>query len=430
MTAPDLSSREEIGAIQLSRLQALLAAVAAGNAFYSARLRASGVDSDISSIEEFTRRAPFTTRQELMEDQLAHPPFGSNLTFPLSHYSRFSQTSASTGKPLRWLDTPESWDWMLGNWTRVFQAAGVGPEDRVFFAFSFGPFLGFWTAFEAAARMGCLCLPGGGMRTATRLGLLLDAGATVMCSTPTYAIHMAEVAAQEGIDLRTSRIRTIIVAGEPGGSIPATRRQIETLWPGARVVDHHGMTEMGPVTYGCPVVSGVLHVIESSYVAEVIDPETGRAFSPGNTGELILTNLGRTGSPLLRYRTSDVVRPSPSGRCACGSFELALEGGILSRTDDMVVVRGVNVFPGAIEEIIRSGGGVAEYRVRISGEHALVEMSIDVEPAPESHRDNGLAHRLQVAMHRALSLRVPVVIVPPGTLPRFEMKAKRWIRTL
>ncbi|MBM3811028.1 MAG: phenylacetate--CoA ligase [Acidimicrobiia bacterium] len=412
-----------IEAEQLKKLLDLLKAVRAGNTFYRRKLEAVG---GIGSLEEYSRQIPFTRKQELMEDQIQHPPFGTNLTYPLARYSRFSQTSGSTGKPMRWLDTAESWDWMLGNWRRVFDAAGVTREDRIFLAFSFGPFLGFWTAFEAAARVGNLCIPGGGMPSAARLGVILDIGVTVLCSTPTYAIHLAEVAAAEGIDLGRSRVKSLIVAGEPGGSIPATRRRLETVWRGARVWDQHGMTEVGPVSYPCPVREGVLHVMEDAYYAEVIDPASGEAV--GGRGELVLTNLGRTGSPLLRYRTGDIVERGQETRCACGTEDMALEGGILGRTDDMVVVRGVNVYPGAVEEILRSAGGVAEYRVKVSERQSLVELSIEVEPETAHHGDEGLAHRLEAALRDALSLRVPVTIAPCGSLPRFEMKARRWVR--
>ena len=160
------------------------------------------------------------------------------------------------------------------------------------------------------------------MRSAVRLGTLIDLSATVLCCTPTYAIHLAQIAAEEEIDLRASNVRTIIVAGEPGGSIAGTRNQIEKLWPGARVMDHHGMTEVGPVSYGCLRRPGVLHVIESGYVAEVIDPATGApAGRQRASGELVLTNLGRTGSPLIRYRTGDLVRTAETALCACDCIE-------------------------------------------------------------------------------------------------------------
>jgi phenylacetate-CoA ligase len=418
-TASPRSSRREIETAQLARLRDLLEVVSPANPFYRGKLAAANSD-------EFVKTVPFTSKQELVDDQIKHPPFGSNLTYPLDRYSRFSQTSGSTGQPMRWLDTRESWDWMIGNWTHVYEAAGVGPADRIFIAFSFGPFLGFWVAFDCAARMGALVIPGGGMRSAVRLQSMIDAGATVLCCTPTYAIRLADVAAEEKIDLAKSKVRRIIVAGEPGGSIPATRALIEKLWNGAKVVDHHGMTEVGPVSYGCTLRPGVLHVIESSYIAEVLD-SSDQPVGPGGTGELVLTNLGRLGSPLLRYRTGDLVqRGSADAPCECGSWDLALPGGILGRTDDMVVVRGVNVYPTAVEEIVRACGGVAEYRVEVSTSQALTELSIQVEP--DATNDSTLARRLETALRNAFALRIAVSLVPSGSLPRFEMKSKRWLR--
>jgi phenylacetate-CoA ligase len=427
LNAPGFPDRGTIEADQLSKVQALLAALAPANAFYTAKLRAAGIDARLTRLGEFSERVPFTRKQELIEDQAAHPPFGSNLTYPLERYTRFCQTSATTGKPLRWLDTTESWNWMLGNWDQVFRAAGVKATDRIFFAFSFGPFLGFWLAFEAAARMGCLAIPGGGTRSSARLRTIIDTGATVLCCTPTYAIRLGEVAAEEKIDLAAAKVRRILVAGEAGGSIAGTRMHIERLWHGARVVDHHGMTEAGPVSYGCPKRPGTLHIIESGYIAEVIDPESGRAVSAGGTGELVLTNLGRVGSPLIRFRTGDMVQRTAECPCECGKHELALEGGILGRTDDMVVVRGVNVYPSAIEDILRACG-VSEYRVEVRTHRALPELSILVEPPMPGEEGAGLAHRLEAALSGALALRIPVSSVPGGTLPRFEMKAQRWVR--
>jgi phenylacetate-CoA ligase len=398
-----------MNADQAAKLHSLLDEIIGKNPFYTEKLgRRKRRPDDLAEL-------PFTTKDELIEDQRLHPPFGTNLTYPLSAYSRFSQTNGTTGQPLRWADTPESWDWMCGNWGRVFEAGGMTAGDRIFFAFSFGPFLGFWVAFDAAVRMGAMAIPGGGMRSAARLHTILDTGATVLCCTPTYAIRLGETASEEGIDLSVSKIRRIVVAGEPGGSVKATQARIESLWPGARVIDHHGMTEVGPVSYACPVRERVLHVIESSYIAEILE-----------SGELVLTNLGRTGSPLIRYRTGDIVKVAAAEVCDCGSRDMALEGGILGRTDDMVVVRGVNLYPSAIEEIVRSCEGVAEYRVEIRTERALSELGIQVESSGGD--DAGLVHRLELALRNALGLRVPVVSVAKGSLPRFEMKAQRWVR--
>lgn len=413
---------------QLTKLHRLLAALRT-NPFYAAKLAATGLLDGVGCLADFSARCPFTTKAELVADQLAHPPYGTNLTFPLERYTRCHQTSGSTGSPLRWLDTPENWTWMLDNWETVHRQAGTTAADRIFFAFSFGPFLGFWTAFESAQRLGCLVISGGGMTSVARLRAMLELKATILCCTPTYALHLAEVAAKEGIDLRQSAIRTLSVAGEPGGSIPAVRARLAELWPGARVYDHHGMTEVGPVSYECPARPGVLHVIERAFIAEVVDPATGRPVGEGGQGELILTNLGRVGSPLLRYRTGDLVCPAArrtQHACACGSKDLALLGGILGRVDDMVVVRGVNVYPGAIEEIIRRVGGVAEYQVRVSRARALAELAVTVEPAASVGGE--LAARLEQAFESSLALRVPVTLAAPGSLPRFESKARRWVR--
>ena len=422
--------RAAIEAGQLEPLRSLVAELIPANRFYTLKFQSAGVGFDMASLADFSARFPFTTKPEMVADQLAHPPFGTNLTYPLDRYTRFHQTSGTSGAPLRWLDTPESWDGMIESWAEIFRAAGVRAGDRVMFAFSFGPFLGFWLAFESAARLGCLCLPGGGLGSAARLRVMRDNAANVLCCTPTYAIRLAEVAAEEKIDLHSLGVKTIIVAGEPGGSIPATRAMLEALWPGTRIFDHHGMTETGPVTFQCPARPGVLHVIESAYYAEVVDATTGK---PAQSGELVLTTLNRIGSPLLRYRTGDQVkletRNSELGTpCKCGRFELALEGGILGRVDDMIIVRGVNIYPTAVEEILRRFGEVAEYRVHVNQSQALTEMCVEIEPLATCRDVAGLISDVAKAFETTFSLRVPVTAVASGALPRSEMKAQRWVR--
>ena len=164
-----------------------------------------------------------------MQDQLAASPYmAPTLARPVSSYVRLHQTSGTTtGPPLRWLDTPASWDWILRCWQSIYEIVGITPNDRFFFPFSFGPFLGFWAAFEGAARRGCLVLPGGGASTIARLKFLQDNQGTILCSTPTYALRMLDVAHEEGIRLNHSSVRMLILAGEPGANIPATRKKIE-----------------------------------------------------------------------------------------------------------------------------------------------------------------------------------------------------------
>lgn len=416
--------RPALEAAQLRKLRGLLRTILPSHRFYARKL--AGVDLSARgrpTLAEFLRRLPFTTKAELVADQAAHPPFGTLHTYPLTRYARFHQTSGTTGTPLRWLDTAEDWSWMVDNWTQVYRQAGIGPArgDRIFFAFSFGPFIGFWLAFQAAERIGCLCIPGGALGSAARLRLMIDSGATVLCCTPTYALRLAEAAREEGVSLKSTRIRTLIVAGEPGGSIPGVRQRIADAWHGARVLDHHGMTEIGPVTYESPRRAAALVPIESAYAVEIIDPKTGAEVEVGETGELVLTALGRAGSPLLRYRTGDLVRKIFIGK------QLAFDGGILGRADDMVVVRGVNLYPSGVEKIVRTFADVSEYRVEVQQDRGMTELTLRVEPTAGCTDATALAAKVATALETAFALRFPVHPVPTGSLPRFELKAKRWI---
>lgn len=421
----EFATRPVMAAQQLAQLRHLLGAFLPANRFYEQKL--AGLDKSLSSLGDFSK-FPFTTKKELSEDQRAFPPYGSDLSEPLTRYTRFHQTSGTTSAPLRWLDTPESWQSMVESWKTIYEAAEVGRGDRVYFAFSFGPFLGFWLAFDAAREIGCLCIPGGGLGSPSRLKAIIDNAATVLCCTPGYAMRLAEVAAAEKIDLRQARVRAIIVAGEPGGSIPATRRRMEELWPGARVFDHHGMTETGPITHQCPAQPGRLHVMESAYLPEVIDAQ-GKPVGVGEIGELVVTTLRRLASPLLRYRTGDLVRVaiSPDSPCACGRSDLALAGGILGRADDMVIVRGVNIYPSAVEDVLRGFPEIAEYQVKVEQANSLPELLLQIELTTDCVEPEAVMRRVQTKLHSVFNLRVPAKIAPRGSLPRFEMKASRWV---
>ena len=406
---------------QLKSLRRLLGVILECNPFQQAKLASGGLAEDLESVEKFIARCPFTTKEELAQDRLENPPYGTNLSYPPERYVRFHQTSGTKDEPMTWLDASEDWDWMLGNWDRVLEAAGVEPGACCYFAFSFGPFLGFWTAFEAAAKRGCRCLPGGGLGSEQRLRALLDHEGEYLFCTPTYAMRLAEIALERNINLAASEVRKIIVAGESGGSSPETRRRIREVWGGAEVFDHYGMTEVGPVAYETPGGEGGLRVILDSFLAEVVCPESGEPVADGESGELVLTSLGRAGCPVLRYRTGDLVLPC-WGEDDAGQPTLDLIGGILGRVDDMVVVRGVNLYPAAVDAVVRRFGEVAEYQVEIDEVSAMTEMTLKVETTPE------VAQTLEKALTDAFSLRIPVEPVEPSTLPRFEMKARRWIR--
>ncbi len=394
--------------MQLEKLRAGLADVLRHNEFYRKRL------TSVRGWDDF-ERLPFTTKDELLADQAAAAPFGTNLTYPLERYVRLHQTSGSSGdQPLRWLDTEASWDWWLRIWAdHVYPAAGVTAADRIFFAFSFGPFIGFWSAFGGAERLGAMVISGGAMTTEQRIRNLRDVGATVLLATPTYALRMAERAHELHLDLTSSDIRATIHAGEPGASIATTRAAIEAAFL-AEAFDHTGMTELGPTGHSCTQRDGV-HVIETEFIFEVIDAQ-GR---PALEGELVATNLGRWGMPLIRYRTGDRVRLSHE-RCSCGSPFAKLVGGISGRVDDMFTVRGVNLYPSQVEDIVRRHTGMAEFVIERRRVEHMDEVTLAVEDA-----GGVTVERLEADLRQALGVRLGCRIVPAGSLPRSELKSKR-----
>ena len=422
-----MADRPRTEADQLAKLQTLIGELLKGNEFYRERLEKVGLDSSVKSLSEFTSKMPFTTKMDLVWDREEFPPYGSNLTYPLEQYTRYCQSSGTTRGPLPWLDTQESWAAMLDCWDEVYEAADVGPEEVIFFAFSFGPFLGFWTAFDSATRRGNLSIPGGGLSSKARLQAMINHNASVLCCTPTYALRLGEMFAElDDDDAEDYRLKKIIVAGEPGGSIPEVRKRISELWEGAAIFDHHGMTEVGPVTYEHPDKPYTLCLIEGAYLAEVIDRETHQEVEPGHKGELVLTTLTRTACPLLRYRTGDLVEKvycdSPGG----GEQIFCLHGGVLGRVDEMVVIRGVNVYPTAVEKIIRGFPEVVEFQVIQTTRQSMAELEIGIEAGPGAAPD--LADRVARELADAFTLRIPVRLVEKGSLPRFEFKSRRWIK--
>lgn len=411
--------REALAQIQIKRFQMLLAPLLEGNAFYRSKFKAAGIEKaeDIKTFEDF-RRLPFTSKYELSEDQAGNPPYGTNLTFPREHYTRIHQTSGTTGQPLLWLDTKESWNWWLRGWAAVYRAAGVSAGDRVFLAFSFGPFIGFWSAFEAARYVGALAVPGGGMSSYQRARAILAHEITTLVCTPTYALHLAEVAEQDGIDVATCSVTKTIHAGEPGASVPATKQRIERAW-GSRCFDHAGATEVGAWGFDCGAEPGI-HINEGEFICEIIDPVTQQ---PADEGELVITNLGRTGMPVIRYRTGDKVVAAKEP-CTCGRSFLRLAGGVIGRIDDALVVRGINVFPSAIENIVRRYSEVGEFAVHVRRKKMMDEIEIQIETR-ETDPD-AVAAKMSREIHSALGLRATVTPVEFGSLPRFDLKARRF----
>lgn len=394
------------------RVAELLELVMERNSFQRSRLEALGLGAG-SRLEDL----PPLTKRELVADQERNPPFGTNLSFPVELYSHVHQTSGTTGRPLRVLDTADDWRWWRARFAHTLEVAGIGPADRVALAYSFGPHVQFWAAKEGLQEIGALSVALGGMTSVQRLKTIAEVGATAVWCTPTYALRLLEVAIEQRLETALDTVTTVLCTGEPGASLPAVRSRIEEGFQ-ARCMDHAGLTEAGPFGHPCPDGHG-LHVDESEFACEILNEDL-QATPANERGELVLTPLHRTGFPVLRYRTGDIVVNSED-RCPAGHDGRWLPGGIVGRTDDMVVIRGMNVHPSAIEEAVRNVETSGEFRITFYTEPSgLDEVKLEVELEEGSE-----ARRLQETMRQQLGLRVRIVPVAPGLLPREEGKARR-----
>jgi phenylacetate-CoA ligase len=416
--------REQLRETQNIRLRSLVGELAT-NQFYQQKAVSAGIELRRIERAGDLRLLPFTTKAQLVEEQAAAPPFGSLLTYPLSRYRYFHQTSGTTGRPLKWLDTEESWDWWTQCWGYVYRGAGVTEDDIVFCAFSFGPYVSHWTAISGAWRAGAICISGGGMSSEQRLQTILDNRCTVLVCTPTYALHLAEVARGLGIDLRDSAVQISIHAGEPGASLPNVKRAIEKAW-GTTCFDHAGATEVGAWAFDCEAQTGAIHLNEAEFIFEVIDPQSEKDLGENQRGELVITNLGRAGMPALRYRTGDLVEMTYE-RCACGRGFARIKGGVLGRADDMMIVRGVNLYPSAIDDLIRSLPLVIEYEVHVCRVRGMDDLLIKIEAAERGSFEEA-SRLLSQAFRRQFNIRVSIEEAAGGSLPRYEFKARRFKR--
>src|SRR5881396_167477 len=407
--------------LQTRRLREQLAHARAHSPFYRRKLEGA---PRVKTLDDL-RRLPFTTKDELKENQAAKPPWGDVLAVPFEDVLRIHMTSATTGPPLAFLDTKDDWHGFYHSYARALHAFGVRKADMVMAAFSYGPWIGFWSGFYAAQDLGCLVFPAGGLSTEQRIDALTAWPITVLGCTPSYALFLAEQAARKGIELaKDTKVRITWHTGEPGASIPATKAKIETPF-GARAYDLPGLTEIAAWGFECDARAGLVHVSEDYCLAEVLD-EAGEPVEPGERGELIFTSLYRKAMPLIRYRTRDVVQVADR-RCPCGRTLVAFEGGVLARLDDMKKVRGVIVYPRRVEELVRPHPDVDEFQIVFRRRDGLDDILIRIDPSPSLsliERD-GLRTRLAADLRTGLGIRATVEIGEPGSLPRWDHKARR-----
>lgn len=422
--------KDQLRALQLAKLQRLVRFAWERSPYHRRLYEQAGVHPDqIRSLDDL-RRLPFMTREDWMANQAQQPLFGDLVTRPPEDAIRYHLTSGTSGRqPLRVLDSRKDWSWIADMWCYGFWGFGIRPSDTVFFAFSYGSFIGFWGAHYCCEKLGCLTLASGNMTTEQRVKQIVEMGATVVCATPTYALRMGQTAEKMGIDLRKEgKVRRVVVSGEPAGSIPAVKQMIQDMW-GGLCGDTAGMTEIGTIMiFECDRQPGGPHIIEDHFIEEVLDPDSGEPVGYGERGERVVTSFGRGFIPLLRYKTKDLVCKVPHTRCQCGRTGDLYEGGILGRVDDMKLIRGTNVYPRAVEAIVRENPEIEEFQIVITREQDVQdEITVQVELKPDQqHRWPALQPKLGKDLADAHEgLRFNVALAAVGTLPRFELKAKR-----
>lgn len=422
----EAAPRQELDKMQDDKLAAMVKHAYENSGFYRRKFDEADVTpDDIKSKEDITK-LPFVSKEDLREDQAAHPPWGAMLTMPFEDTQRVHQTSGTTGQPLRVVDTAEDWAKFCHMHARMLYAYGVRAHDMVMPCFGFGPFIGFWASYYAAQELGCNLFATGGFSTEARINAMINYPITAIGSTPSYVLYMAETAKKMGVDLKNdAQVKVSWHTGEPGGGIPGVVAKVEGAL-GCKAYDFIGSTEIGPWGYNCEHQSGLTHINDDWALLEVLDLKTGEPVGPGGTGELILTNLERQAHPFIRYRTRDIVKLADR-QCGCGRTLTCLEGSVLGRLDDMKKIRGVIVYPSRIEEIVREFKQAEEFQIVFKRINDLDEIIVNIDPVPglETAASEQLRKDLGKALHMGMNIRASVQILEHGALPRWDHKAKR-----
>ena len=419
---------ERLRELQLRKYKAIVSWAYAHSPFYRAVYDEAGfLPGDLHTCGD-TALVPKVEKSMMRGIQGKEPfPYGDALCVPLDRVTEFRQTSGTTGQPIYQADTWQDWEWWAESWSTLLYAQGYRARDRLFLPFGYNIFVAFWAAHYAAEKMGCEVVPGGVLDTEARILKLQELQASAMMATPTYVLGMAETARGMGLDpARDLQVRRITCAGEPGASIPATKRRMEEAW-GAKVYDHCGATEIGAWGFECEEQSGGIHVNEALFLAQVEDLETGALVEePGRRGRLIITALDRIGMPCVRFDSKDVVEWAEEP-CACGRTFRLFKGGVVGRADDITKVKGVLLAPSAIEEVVRSFPEFGEFEVEVTKKGDLDEITLRLElPAAYGGDQHELLLKLKHQLRLNTNLGYRVEVVEEGTLPRYALKAKRF----
>ncbi|QRP43138.1 phenylacetate--CoA ligase family protein [Amycolatopsis sp. FDAARGOS 1241] len=421
---------EQLRELQLAALRKQLEYVGAHSDFYRARWRELGFEpGDVRTLEDL-RRLPVVTKADYVADLDAAAPWGTNVTADPRDVRRVHFSSGTTGRP-----APVLWSAAdLARWADLYArtgyAQGVRDTDVYQCLFGYAWFVGGLGATLGYERLGATVLPGGSSETERQIETMFRYGTTAISGTPSFILHLAEAAEAKGTPLTGSAVRRIQVGGEPGAGVPATRAHIERRW-GAKCFDGYGSLEFQPIAWECEEQAGG-HLVEDFAFAEIVDPQTHEPVPDGTPGALVLTHLDKQATPLVRWWTGDIV-VRDSERCGCGRTHSRLAGGVVGRADDMLVVRGVNLFPSAVEQVVRrTAGTTGEYLIVLdedvtdpaTGYLTGIKLRVEVEQGVAAD----FGPRLAAAVRAELTVRCVAEPVPEGSLPRSTHKTKRVVR--
>lgn len=421
--------REKIKELQFRRFKEAFTWAYEKSGMYRALYDEAGVTpADIKTWDDI-QKVPLAEKEHYRSAQAQDPwPYGKSLCVPIEEVTEYHQTSGTTGQPIYQPDTWQDWEWVVECWCYILWAQGFRPTDRVFIPYIYNNSMAFWQGHYASEKLGCEVVAGGGMGTEERLLKMKELRPTAFMATPTYVLNLAAACKDKiGMEARDLGIKRILCAGEPGASIPATKKRMEDAW-GAKVFDHSGGTELGPWGFECAAQSGGMHIIENFFLAELLDPETGEPIEePGKLGKLVLTSFGRMAQPAVRYDTKDLTmwgEPCPCGR----TFQIT-SGGIHGRIDHITKVKGVLFSPKAVEEVVRAFPELGdEYELIVSKKGEVDDLLLKIEPMPAVTEEQmgPMLEKLKHELWHKTGLHLKVEVCAYGSLPRYEVKAKRF----
>lgn len=416
--------RKELDSIEFSYFKNIFSYAKSNSAMYKDKLKGMEV-GDIKTWDDI-KKVPFTYKEELRkwQENVEPFPYGGILGVDIKDVCTFRQTTGTTGKPVYVPETYESWQWRIESWCHILWMAGFRPRHRLFLPFGYNVYVAFWEAHYAAEKIGCEVIPGGALDTKGRVNKIIELKANAMTGTPTYCLNIAQEAMAMGIDPKSLGIERILGAGEP---LPeATRKRIEDTY-GCHMFDHIGSTETCGFAGMCEAKKG-LHIIEPFFLVELLDRETlTKEVEVGEEGVVVITPLGRRSFPVIRFNMNDIAIKGPS-TCDCGRTSKKLME-IVGRVDDIRKIRGVLFAPKTVEQLIRSEfPEIVEYEIVVTRVDIMDVITLRMEADPKLGKEDveQLGKRLAERHKIKTNLTCKVTIEPPGTLPRYDLKANRF----